>query len=61
MISIITIQIHIQADSIVSDTNGFINFWLWSFDTRRETQFLKVYANYTMMIPSPMRGASCSV
>ena len=49
----ITIQIQIQADSVVSDMTGFINFWLWSFDTRKETQFLKVYANYTMLTPLP--------
>ena len=39
MISVITvIQIHIQrqADSFVSDTNGFINSWLQSMVTRRE-------------------------
>ena len=39
MISITTvIQIHIQiqADSVVSDTNGFINFWLWSMATQGE-------------------------
>ena len=49
--SIIKIQIHIQiqADSFVSDTNGFINFWLRSIVTREETQFLKAYANHTML------------
>ena len=39
MISITTvIQIHIQiqADTFVSDTNGFINFWLQSMATRGE-------------------------
>ena len=53
MISMKTLQIHIQiqADSIVSDTKGFINFWLRSFDTEKKTQFLKVYANHTMPIP----------
>ena len=30
-----------QADSVVSGTNGFINLWLRFFDTRREIQFLK--------------------
>ena len=42
----------IQSDSFVSDTNAFINF-LNSVhcDTRRETQFLKVYANHTMLTP----------
>ena len=39
-----------QADSFVSDMNRFINFWLWSMVTlRRETQFLKAYANHTML------------
>ena len=35
MISITTIhiQIHIQADSVISNTNGFINFWLRSMVT----------------------------
>ena len=32
-----------------SGTNGFINFWLRSFDTRRETQFLKVFRDHTML------------
>ena len=41
----ITIQIQYkyrrkQAGSVVSGTNGFINFWIRFFDTRRETQFL---------------------
>ena len=33
-----TIHIQIQADSVVSDTNGFINFWLQFMATRRERQ-----------------------
>ena len=55
--SVIIIHIQIQADSFVSNTNGFINF-LSSVhgDTRRETQFLKAYANYTMLTP-PQRAA----
>ena len=36
LISITTV-IHIQADSDVSVTNGFINFWLRSMATRGET------------------------
>ena len=40
-----------RRDSVVSDTNRFINFWLRLFDTRRETQFLKVFANHTMLTP----------
>ena len=59
VMSITTImQIHIQilADSVVSDTNRFINFWLQSFDTKRETQIIKAYANHTMMTP-PLRAA----
>ena len=39
-----------QADSVVSDTNAFINFLTSDLgDTRRETQFLKVFANQTML------------
>ena len=33
--------------------NGFNNFWLRSFDTRRETHFLKVYDNHTTLTPPP--------
>ena len=41
-----------QVDSVVSDTNGFINIWLRSLgDTRKETQFLKVFAYHTMLTP----------
>ena len=42
----------IQADSVFSGTNGFINF-LTSVhgDKRRETQFLKVYVNHMMLNP----------
>ena len=49
MMSMITIQIQIQADSVVSDTNGFINFWLQSLVTRGETQSLKANAHYTIL------------
>ena len=59
MISITkVIQIHIQipADSFVSDTNGFNNSWFRSMATRGERQFLKVYANHTMLTP-PQRAA----
>ena len=42
MISITTV-IQIQADSFVSDTNGFINFLLWSMATRG------VRHNHTML------------
>ena len=52
MISIITI-VQIQAESVVSDTNGFINFWLQSLVTRGETQIIKAYANHTMLTPTP--------
>ena len=41
-----------QGELCRSGTNGFINFWLRFFDTRRETQFLKVFRNHTMLIPS---------
>ena len=46
MISIAT-AIQIQADTVVSGTKAFINFWLRFFEARKETQFLKVYANHT--------------
>ena len=39
-----TIHIQMQADSIVSDTNGFINSWLRSMATRREW-YNSYYAN----------------
>ena len=44
-ISYTNIYIQIQADSVVSDTNGFINFWLRSFNRRRETQIIKAYVD----------------
>ena len=50
-IIIIQIDIQMQADSFVSDTNRFINFWLQSIATRGETQFLKANANHTMPTP----------
>ena len=45
-------HMQIQADSVFSGTNGFINF-LTSVhgDNRRETQFLKVYVNHMMLNP----------
>ena len=46
-----TIHIQIQVDSVVSDTNGFINFWLQYMATRGETQFLKACANPTVLTP----------
>ena len=36
-----------------SDTKGFINFWFRFFDARRETQFLKVFRNDTILTPPP--------
>ena len=53
-ISIATV-IQIQVASVVSVTNGFINFWLHSLATRGERQFLKAYANHTMLNP-PLRA-----
>ena len=50
-----------QAVSVVSSTNSFINFWLRFFDTRRETQFLKVFCNHTMLTSPPTFGTSCGV
>ena len=37
-----------QAYSVVSDMNRLLISWLRFFDTRRETQFLKAYANHTI-------------
>ena len=51
-------HIQIQADSVASDTNGFINFWLRSLATQGERQF---YANHTMPTPPPTRSSSCGV
>ena len=56
---LIIITIIIQANSVVSNTNGFINFWLRFFDTKRETYFLRAYANHTMLTPPPTCSASC--
>ena len=39
----------IQADSVISDMNAFISFYLQSFMTRGETQIIKAYANHTML------------
>ena len=50
-------QMQTQGDSVVSGTNGFINFWLRFFDMRRETQFWKVYADHTMLTPLCWRAA----
>ena len=50
-----------QADSVVSVTNGFINFLLQFFNTRRETQFLKVFHNHTMLTTPPTFGTSRDV
>ena len=47
-----------------SGTNGFLISSLWFFDTRRETQFLKVFCNHTMLTPyylTPMFGMSHGV
>ena len=55
MIKIIR-MIQIPADSFVSDTNGFINFSLRSMAIRGERQFLKVYANHTMLTPPQRAG-----
>ena len=49
-----------QADSVVSDTNGLLISWLQSFDTRRDTQFLKVFANHTIWLyPNAWRILWC--
>ena len=50
MISIVIIII--KADSVISDTNGFIFFCLQPLgDTRSETQFIKAYTNHTILTP----------
>ena len=54
---IIRLHIQIQADSVVSDTNGFNNFYVQPFDMRRETQFIKAYSNYIMLTSIPQRAA----
>ena len=51
----ILVYIQIQADSVVSD------FWLRSFDTTREIQIIKTYANNTMLIPATTWGILCSL
>ena len=67
MISITTVQqIHIQyifkykcrnRRTLLFRYEPFINFWLRFFDTRRETQFLKVFHNHTMLTTPPHRSA----
>ena len=48
------IQTHMQTGRLCcSGTNGFINFWLQFFDTRRETQFLTVFRNHTKLTRPP--------
>ena len=36
----------------------FISFWFRFFDTRRETQYLKVFRNHTMLTTPPTFGTS---
>ena len=50
-----TIHIQIQADSVDSDMNGFINFLLRSMATRGEIHN-SYYAD-----PNPTGGASCDI
>ena len=50
-------QIH-RRDSVVQVWTVF-NFWFWFFDTRRETQFLKVFHNHIMLTTPLMFGTSC--
>ena len=38
-----------QADSLLFKYELFINFWIRFFNTRRETQFLKVFRNHTIL------------
>ena len=54
----IQIQIHKPANKgglFCFRYEGFINFWLRFFDTKRErdTQFLKVFRNHTILTPTP--------
>ena len=46
------------SDLRCSDTNGLLVSWLQFIDTRRETQFLKVFCNHTMLTPPPTFGTS---
>ena len=50
----VMIQIQIQIQAVILNTNRSIYFWLRSFNTGRETQIIKVYANHTMLTPSPL-------
>ena len=53
--------IHIQAETgglCSSGSNSFINYCFRFFDTRRETQFLKVFRNHTMLTQPPTFGTS---
>ena len=66
MISITTVQyIHIQIQSntkhgpiLLFRYEPFINFWLRFFYTGRDTQFLKVFRNHTMLTSPPKFGTS---
>ena len=64
MISITTVHIHMQIQRrtlCCSSKNAFINFWLQLFDTRGETQFLKVFRNHTILTTPPTFGTSRGV
>ena len=41
-----------------SDTNRLLTSWIRFFDTRRKTQFLKVFRNHTMLTTPPTFGTS---
>ena len=56
----LTVHIHLQMQNSTkhrrlccSGMNGLLITWLWFFDTKRETQFLKVFCNHTMLTTPP--------
>ena len=58
-----TVKSNTQAETQATPLFGyepFINFWLRFFDTRRETQFLKVFRNHTMLTTPLTFGISRS-
>ena len=45
-----------KVDSVVQVQMHLLTSWLQFIDTRRETQFLKVFRNHTMLTPLPTFG-----
>ena len=66
IISITTVHIQMQTHNTkqihrrlcCSDTNRLLTSWIRFFDTRRETQFLKVFCNHTMLTKPLTFGTS---